>query len=178
MTQLRSFLFFDESKLTLQFFFLLWICFRYETAEKREKKMKWRKNAPENTKKKKLDDSKPDELFFVPSTILPIFLLFESNTLEFVDEKHDSKAINFIIITSLRSLVALSCCPHVDYLFSRGRTRAVLLFMSQVSHIFFCVCLSGEMKSDGKGDELAENEVEDGRRRRSRLEDRKKSEGK
>lgn len=67
------------------------------------------------------------------------FLLFESNTLEFVDEKHDSKAINFIIITSLRSLVALSCCPHVDYLFSRGRTRAVLLFMSQVSHIFFCV---------------------------------------
>lgn len=126
---------------------------RNSSKEREENEME--KKCPRKYKKKELDDNKPDELFFVPSTILTIFF-FESNTLEFVDEKHDSKAINFIIITFLRSLVALSCCPHVDYLFSRGRTRAGVAVHVASFAFIFCVCLSSEMKSDGKGDELAE----------------------
>lgn len=89
--------------------------------------------------------------------------------------------IQKLLILLLLLLCALSShspAVHTSTIYFREVVREfVLLFMSQVSHIF-CVCLSSEMKSDGKGDELAENEVEDGRQRRSRLEDRKKSEGK
>lgn len=139
MTQLRSFLRRVQTNFTI--FFLLWICFRYEAVQKREKKMKWRKNAPENTKKKV--GRQQARRAFLRSFHYFAHFFFESNTLEFVDEKHDSKAINFIIITFLRSLVALSCCPHVDYLFSRGRTRAcVAVHVASFAYFFVCAFLA------------------------------------